>query len=254
MEMPCSLCYIITYCVCLQVLKRRLFEFYDRGGFPLKKTQNKTAIQLLLIYTAAQLFPAVLALLLPKEMELYVSVYGTIASFAIGALSMILLSHHRHYLNTVDRENIVSKGKVIAWGIAGMFLSLIAQQVAFNIESLIFQLPADSANTQSLFLITKEFPIFFIMIAITGPIMEEYVFRKVIFGSLTEHTGTIGAAVISSLLFAFIHMDGHWLVYSSMGFVFCYVYMKTKNIAAPMIAHMLMNTAAILPLLAQMGR
>lgn len=76
--------------------------------------------------------------------------------------------------------------------------------------------------------------------------MEELVFRKVVFGVLLDHIGVVGGAVVSSLLFAFIHFDGHLLLYSSMGFVFCYLYYRTKNIGTPILAHALMNTLAVL--------
>ena len=214
----------------------------------MKIHQSKTALQILLIYTAAQIVPVFVLAYLPKNptLQLYGSVYGTLAAFLIGAIAMIWLNKKRAYTNSIEQEGTNSLGSIILWGVAGLFLALIAQQIAFNIESLVFNLPLESANTQSLFALTEEFPIFFLIIGIAGPIMEEFVFRKVIFGSLIDHTGMIGAAVLSSLVFAFIHMDGHLLVYSSMAFVFCFLYVKTKSLKAPIIAHVLMNTAAIL--------
>src|SRR5699024_1508151 len=153
--------------------------------------------------------------------------------------------HAKSYKTSVELEGKSNVASVIGWGIAGLFISLFAQQLAFYLEAFLFGGTNESANTQNLMAVTQAYPIFLLTIGIAGPIMEEYIFRKVLFGSLIDYTGGIGAAVISSLFFAFIHMDGHLLVYSSMGFVFCYVYYKTKNIAAPMIAHCLMNTAAI---------
>ena len=76
--------------------------------------------------------------------------------------------------------------------------------------------------------------------------MEEFVFRKVVFGFLYDIIGGTGAGVISSLLFAFLHFDGHILIYSVIGLVLSYLYFRTKNIAAPIIAHVLMNTIVIL--------
>ncbi len=213
----------------------------------MKIQQSKSALQILLIYTAAQIVPVFVLALLPKNptLQLYGSVYGTLAAFVLGAFAMIWLNKKNDYTTPIDEQEPLPLLSVVLWGIAGLFIALFAQQIAAIIETVLFNLPQESANTQSLFALTQKFPVFFVIIGIAGPIMEEFVFRKVIFGSLIEHVGLIGAAIVSALLFAFIHMDGHLLVYSSMAFVFSFLYVKTKSLKAPIIAHVLMNTAAI---------
>ncbi len=124
-------------------------------------------------------------------------------------------------------------------------MAFAAQIIANLIETLLLGLPVDSANTQNILLIVSKYPFYLIIVSIMAPIMEEFIFRKVIFGFFYDLTGGVGAAVISSLLFAFMHQDSHILLYSSMGFVFSYLYIKTKNIATPIIAHVLMNTAVV---------
>lgn len=216
----------------------------------LKNPNKKIPLYLLLIYTAAQLLPAIAAEQLSGNLQLYMQIYGTMAAFLIGAASMIWLTSKYDYRNPLDEPGAVPIPQVILWGVAGMVMAVVAQNIAFNLELLIFGTMPESANTQKLVLVTQNYPLFLFVVAVAGPIMEEFIFRKILFGMLTERTGVIGAAVISSLVFAFFHMDGHILVYSSMGFVFCYLYYKTKSLTAPMIAHCLMNlTAVALPLL-----
>ena len=50
--------------------------------------------------------------------------------------------------------------------------------------------------------------------------MEEFVFRRSILGIVEKYTNFWVGAVISSLLFAFAHNDGHLLIYFFLGFSF----------------------------------
>ncbi|MPQ22331.1 CPBP family intramembrane metalloprotease [Carnobacterium divergens] len=203
---------------------------------------KNSAITILITYVIAQTLPALLGIVVPGNAKTSVIIYSTIACFIIGSLVMILLNKKFPIKNSLTIQPSVSKGQVLSWGFIGMFLAIFVQITANLIEQAVLKIPAGSANTQYIIEIINKYPLFLITGAIFAPILEEFVFRKVIFGFFYDLTGVVGAAVISSLLFAFIHMDGHILLYSAMGFVFCFLYVKTKNIATPIIAHMLMNT------------
>lgn len=197
--------------------------------------------KIILIYIIAQFFPVILLLFVPESALLDANIYGTIIGFVVGALLMFVVNHRSTFDNSLENTPSNSKKSILFWGIAGMFLAFVSQYLAVFIEAFLLNIPVGSQNTEDIVLIVNQYPIFLILVAIFGPIMEEFVFRKAIFGYLYDITGGIGAAVISSLIFAFIHFDGHYLLYSMMGFVFCYLYWKTKSIAAPIIAHALMN-------------
>src|SRR5699024_6565024 len=88
--------------------------------------------------------------------------------------------------------------------------------------------------------------LFIIIPAIVGPILEELVFRKVIFASLHKKVNFFWAALISSIVFALLHFDfSHLLVYITLGFVFAFLYVKTKRIIVPMFVHMALNSYAV---------
>src|SRR5699024_1090959 len=90
-------------------------------------------------------------------------------------------------------------------------------------------------------------PIFIIVPALVGPILEEIIFRKIIFGSLYKRTNFFIAAALSSLIFGIIHQEPeHILIYAAMGFVFAFIYVQTKRIMIPIIVHMSMNTIAVI--------
>lgn len=212
----------------------------------MKLTIKHTSIAILFTYLLAQLLPVLLAQIAPKQLKIEFVVYGTLLFFALGTLIMIQLNRKSTIRNSITLQKSLSLKQVITWGIIGVFSAIIMQQLAQFIEVHLFQQTIASQNSAEIFAIINKYPLFLLTTVLFGPIMEEFVFRKVIFGFFFDLTGAVGAAVISSLLFAFVHMDGHFLVYSTMGLVFCFLYTKTKNIATPIIAHVLMNTIAVI--------
>ncbi|MCL6572863.1 MAG: CPBP family intramembrane metalloprotease, partial [Bacillus sp. (in: Bacteria)] len=104
-----------------------------------------------------------------------------------------------------------------------------------------------SENTQNILSIIEMFPLAMIVTSIVGPILEEIVFRKIIFGSLHKRFNFFISALISSVIFAAAHMEfQHILLYSAMGFTFAFLYVKTKRILVPIFAHVTMNTMVVL--------
>lgn len=213
----------------------------------MKKITSHTSILIISFYLLAQFLPVFIISAAPKNLQTEASIYGTIACFTLGAIAMLLLNRRSNIRNSLTLSPSLPIKSILYWGlIVGIPLVLLAQYGANIIEILLLGLPVDSANTQSILVIVESYPTYLIIVSIMGPIMEEFVFRKVIFGFLYDLTGGIGAAVISSLIFAFMHFDGHILLYSAMSFVFCFLYSKTKNIATPIITHVTMNTLVML--------
>lgn len=212
----------------------------------LKKISSHTSVLMIVFYLIAQFLPVLILTLAPDNLQTEAAIYGTIFSFSLGAIAMILLNRKSTIRNSLVLNPSLPRKKVIYWGIIGIPLVLLVQYLANLIEILVLGLPIASENTQNILVIVDKYPIYLVIVSVLGPIMEEFVFRKVIFGFLYDLTGGIGAAVISSLIFAFMHFDGHILLYSSMAFVFSFLYSKTKNIAAPMITHIAMNTLVML--------
>jgi hypothetical protein len=131
----------------------------------------------------------------------------------------------------------------IGWIFIGFFLALFSQSIAGMIEMRLLGITPGSENTERLMDIARTTPWFLIVISIIGPILEEIVFRKILFGTLYKKFNFFIAAIISSLVFAAIHFDfTHLLVYTSMGLVFAFLYVKTKRIIVPIAAHVAMNT------------
>lgn len=170
--------------------------------------------------------------------------YWLIFSFTL-ALVIILYILRNEMKHKKLQERGSSFGFSAVWAIFGVFLALFAQSLAANIEQLI-GVEMGSENTQQILNIIESFPLAIIVSSVIGPILEEIVFRKIIFGTLHKRLNFFLSALISSVIFAFAHMEPqHLLLYSAMGFTFAFLYVKTKNIFVPIFAHVAMNTLVV---------
>ncbi|MBS4216673.1 MULTISPECIES: CPBP family intramembrane glutamic endopeptidase [Neobacillus] len=168
-----------------------------------------------------------------------------ITSFTLAFL-IILVILRKEMKPGVHSERNTSIGHSIKWAILGVFLALFAQYTAAIIERLI-GIELGSKNTQEILTIINAFPLAILVTSIIGPILEEIVFRKIIFGAFYKRFNFFISALISSVVFALVHMEPeHLLIYSAMGFTFAFLYVKTKRILVPIFAHVSMNTMVVL--------
>jgi uncharacterized protein len=170
--------------------------------------------------------------------------YWLIFSFTL-ALVIILFLLRTEMKKTALNERGSSVSYSAAWAVFGVFLALFAQSLAANIEQLI-GVEMGSENTQQILHIIESFQLAILVSSVIGPILEEIVFRKIIFGALHKRFNFFLSALISSVIFALAHMEPqHILLYSAMGFTFAFLYVKTKHILVPIFAHVAMNTFVV---------
>lgn len=82
---------------------------------------------------------------------------------------------------------------------------------------------------------------------IVAPIVEELIFRGLVYRRTKKMTGTIAAAILSAALFGVFH--GNWVQapYAFIiGIVAVFVYEKFKSIVAPIMLHMSANILSVL--------
>ncbi len=174
-------------------------------------------------------------------------VIWTIFSNLLALLIAWLVLRNKPETNKIILGEKASSATSLLWIVLGFIILIASQYIAIYITALFIGMPSGSANTESLLGYAKAAPIFLFFISITGPILEEIVFRKVIYGGLANLINIHGAAVISSFLFALLHGDMNYLLaYFLIGLVLCYLYTKTKRIIVPMGAHILMNTFVLI--------
>ncbi len=175
----------------------------------------------------------------------FAGVTWLVISFSF-TLVIVLLLLRNEMIDANEVRNGASLGRSILWSITGVFLALFAQAFAANIERLI-GIDVGSENTQQILLIIESFPIMIVVSSVIGPILEEIVFRKIIFGAFYKRFNFFLSALLSSVIFSFAHMEPeHTLLYSAMGFTFAYLYVKTNRILVPIVAHVSMNTFVVL--------
>ena len=160
----------------------------------------------------------------------------------LASIVFLLLVFPNKRFFQVFKGKASSIGKTILWGFIGFFLALIGQMVAGILEATLFGVEAGSENTALLSDIAKVAPIIIVSMVIFAPILEEFIFRRVLFGGLYQKTNFIIAALISAIVFAAVHGElQHLLIYMAPALVFSYIYYRTKRLLAPIIAHLLMN-------------
>lgn len=162
------------------------------------------------------------------------------------ALIFILLVLRKEMFQPIRDANALSPLELIFWGIVGIFLAFFAQSAAASIEYAL-GIEMGSENTQQIVGLIQTTPLIIFVTSIIGPILEEIVFRKVIFGSLYKRLNFFLAGLISSLIFSIAHGEPeHLILYGAMGFTFAFLYVKTKRILVPIFTHVAMNTIVVI--------
>lgn len=86
-----------------------------------------------------------------------------------------------------------------------------------------------------------------IVVSIIGPIVEELIFRGLVFKRLYIYSGKWPAVILSSLFFGAYHMNFVQGLYAFIvGAVCALIYDKYKSITAPAFAHMFINFVAVI--------
>ncbi|MFO0933131.1 MAG: CPBP family intramembrane glutamic endopeptidase [Planctomycetota bacterium] len=84
---------------------------------------------------------------------------------------------------------------------------------------------------------------------VVAPVTEELLFRGAMFGSMRARLGSRVGAILSSLIFAAVHMSlTAFVPLFVLALVLCWVYERSGSLVAPVVVHMLNNATSLLPL------
>ena len=90
-------------------------------------------------------------------------------------------------------------------------------------------------------------PVQIVCVGVIIPIMEEYIFRGVIYKRMRRYVTAKRAIVSSAIFFGIYHGNTVQMIYGALcGLLLAYLYEKFGSIKAPILAHMLMNIVACL--------
>lgn len=184
-----------------------------------------------------------------SDAKLYATAYWGMFSFVAALVIIIVLLRKELTFSGAPLRSDIPKASIgiaTIWVFAGIFMAFISQSIAIELETLI-GIEAGSKNTQFLVSLISSVPIFIIITSIIGPILEEIVFRKIIFGTLYKRWNFFISALLSSLIFGLAHFEfTHLILYTAMGFTFALLYAKTQRILVPIVAHVMMNTLVVI--------
>lgn len=221
--------------------------FHLKEFFLLRRLLQNTSFLVIVTYILMQLstgFIAVALLTFTDLDEYSALIFPNIGAFLVGLILIWYLLRHR--LRKERQENPITIGRIVLWSVIGFFLAYGSQIIAATIEMQWLDIQPGSENTQFIVELAQVNIWFILLPAIIGPIIEELVFRKVIFGALRKWMNIHVAAIIGALIFSVVHLDlEHTLIYFAMGLVFTFLYVQTKRIIVPIIAHMSMNTLVV---------
>ena len=210
----------------------------------------KRYIGIIFVYLFAQLSPLLVSKILltyelnPTSHSEILMIWQVLGFLIALFVSIILLSKTDKLMD--DRSDS-SPVMTFVWIIIGFFMALFGQAIANVIYAAITGGLEQSQNTVEIMKVARAYPIFIIIVAIIGPILEEIIFRKIIFGEIFKRSNFWVAGIISGLIFAVVHNDfTHLHMYFIMAFVFAFIYVKSNRIIVPIMAHVLMNSFVVI--------
>jgi membrane protease YdiL (CAAX protease family) len=147
---------------------------------------------------------------------------------------------------------------VLGWA-CGAFVSALAVGIAYNAVIEAFdlgflkqgcadQVPTDIRAHAYILALASFLAVCF------APVAEELFFRGFVFPGLARAWGVAAAIVTSGLLFGSAHLLGNPYLYKSLvqfaaiGMIFAFVYWKSGNIFASMLAHITFNLIGVITL------
>ncbi len=141
--------------------------------------------------------------------------------------------------------------------IKAIFICFGVMIVGSLIGSLVNYLITGEVKNRIMEVLDGTSPVLMILeVGIIAPICEEFMFRKLIIDRMSRY-GEKFAVIASGLMFGMFHGNFQQFFYAMfLGFVFAYIYVKTRNIWYSVSLHMIINlftTAVLVPLLKKSG-
>ena len=194
---------------------------------------------------------ALLGILLNRQFGISVSsVTLNVVCYIFGVLLILIFMHH--FLKA-SFSDLCDNGLVALGAMVLGYLMYMAMTVAINWALSYFVADLTNPNSQEIETEVKQnYGAMLAVAVLLAPILEETLFRGVVFGSIRKKSRFL-AYLVSTLLFAFYHLwqylffafDWHLLLYlmeylpGSIALAWCYE--KGRSIWASVFLHMLIN-------------
>ncbi len=192
------------------------------------------------------------------EMKFSVSLFVTQIIFQTGVVGIILayLAVHRRYrlaplfgLRSMGAAKTL--GMAILWLIGAYFLLIVVTSA--GLEALLKSLTGLDLKPQGLVEKAPDITdpvsrvLMFVTLCIGAPLMEELIFRGVLFNVAARWIHPVYATVATSLLFGVIHNNLlSFVPLTLLGLCFAEAYRRTHSLAVPILMHAIFNGISFL--------
>ncbi len=174
----------------------------------------------------------------------YLKVTNGLIALSIGALIslivyLLLFRDLRHHVRRLSLQDV---NLSLSSGFLTIFISSIVMLAVVAIFPSIQNISEDISN----YIKSEDAIIVFIAVVIAAPIIEEIIFRCIIFTELTKVTTVRNTIIIQAVLFGIFHANIYQFIYAFfIGILLGYIYAKTNNILITIIAHMVNNALSL---------
>ena len=131
------------------------------------------------------------------------------------------------------------------------FLMIMSVAVAVGLNNILLLLNiseySEAYQESAELLYSPSFPVQILCLGIIYPIMEELIFRGLIFKRMRVNIPAVSAISFSSVLFGLYHGNAVQFIYGALaGVMMAYFYEKYGTLLAPILAHVVVNTVAVI--------
>ena len=171
------------------------------------------------------------------------AIASLVGEFIVAAIIMAMCKTN---INKAVKIKSVSIGDAVKYTLAAMgfvyVFNLLLSFMNINLSMFGFENKvSDYGSTSG----TAENIIYFIAIAVVPPIIEEFLFRGAILGSLRKH-GDALAIVVSAVMFGFAHSNFIQTPVTFLtGLVLAYLTVKTNSLIPAIIVHFVNNSSSV---------
>ena len=225
---------------------------------------TKSIFSLIFIYIGIEflatiiLIPFAIVLNLIFKVNLLGNQYDSILDLIVNCTDQVLgiyfftKIYRKKEFNVPKINNHMSLKTLGKYALISLGVSGISNLWIFLMQFLATYSPTIKSSLESFIQHDKIFnanPILtFISVAILAPIVEEIIFRGIIFNEASKYKGGAFPIIISALLFGLAHMQPIQIVYAFIvGLIFGFVYSKTHSLPIVMFLHMLNNLLTLFP-------
>lgn len=175
---------------------------------------------------------------------LFISNYIAMLFIALPVLYIII-----NRLETRKPQKSSMKASTFIGSIMIMYtLSIVGSLIGIGVNYLISILFGITSSSAAVELISsgEDILVNFLFAGITAPIVEEFIFRKLLIDRTIKY-GSKLSLILSGLLFGLVHGNFQQFFYAFfLGVFFAFIYIRTGKLTYTIILHMILNSVSVL--------